>query len=442
MAFSLHGVHLPHRKHTDAMPAVRMDTPKTITLPMVMHIGKPAKVVVKVGDHVDVGTLIGEQDGRISSPVYSGISGTVVKIGDTLLANGATVPAVTIESDGAMAKCPTLQPPKVESREDLINALQQSGIVGLGGAGFPTHAKFDVPASVKIEELIINGAECEPYITADSRTMIDRTEDIAYALRMIEKYLDIPKIIIGIEDNKKEAIRCMQTLAAQSDRICVQVLPSLYPQGGEKVLIYHTTGKVVPAGKLPMDVGCIVSNSTTIATIGHYLQTGMPLVEKCLTVDGGAVCEPKNVYAPIGTALEDVFAFCGGFKSEPFKVLYGGPMMGIAVPNLQVPVLKNTNAILALTEKESMPKKQTACLRCGECANRCPFRLSPMLIAQAHQANDMDMLEDLCVDVCMECGTCAYVCPAARPLIEINRLSKAALREARAEKAKKEAIEK
>ncbi|MBQ9134335.1 MAG: electron transport complex subunit RsxC [Clostridia bacterium] len=439
MAFSLHGVHVPHRKKTAAMPAVRMGVPSSVTLPMVMHIGKPAIPVVKVGDHVDVGTLIAEQDGKISSPIYASVSGKVSKIGDMLLSNGSTAPAVTIESDGEMTVSETVVPPTVENGSHLIEAIRKSGIVGLGGAGFPTYVKFDVGDPSKIEELIINGAECEPYITSDTRTMIDRADDMAFALRALEKHLGIKKILIGIENNKKEAIASMQKLAAADEHVKVCTLPALYPQGGEKVLIYHTTGKTVPAGKLPIDVGCVVCNCTTLAEIGRFLQTGMPLVEKCVTVDGGAVKEPKNVIVPIGTALSDVFDFCGGFTADPEKVLYGGPMMGIAVPDITVPVLKQTNAILALDKKEAAPKKTTACLRCGACANHCPFRLDPCAIAFAYKKRDVEELERLAVDVCMECGSCAFNCPAGRPLIENHRLAKALVREARAARKAKEA---
>lgn len=434
MLFSLKGVRVPHRKHTDGMTAVKMDAPKIVTLPMSMHIGKPAVPVVKVGDHVDVGTLIAEQDGFVSSPVYATVSGTVKKIEEMLLAGGNTAQAVVIESDGAMTASEAVQAPKVESKEDLIEAIKKSGIVGLGGAGFPTYVKFNVEPSC-IEELVINGAECEPYITSDSITMVERAEDIATAISAMEKYLGVKKVILGIEKNKAKAIECMRKLEEKDPCFKVCVLDDKYPQGGEKVLIYHTTGKTVPAGKLPIDVGCIVCNSTTMATIGQYLKTGMPLVEKCVTVDGSAVQNPQNVIVPIGTPLRDVFEFCGGFKAEPGKVLYGGPMMGIAVPNLDVPVLKNTNALVALDEKEAAPAKTTACIRCGACANHCPFKLNPAAIAKAYKNDDMETLAELRVDICMECGCCSFICPANRPLVQTNKLAKAALREA-AQKAK------
>lgn len=434
MLFSLKGVKVPHRKHTDGMVAVQMAAPNTVILPMSMHIGKPAKPVVKVGDHVDVGSLIAEQDGFVSSPVYASVSGKVKKIDEILLAGGTKAPAVVIESDGEMTVAPSVQAPKVENKEEFIEALRLSGIVGLGGAGFPTYVKFNVDPE-RIEELIINGAECEPYITSDSITMLECTEDIETAIAAMEKHLGIKKVILGIEKNKAKAIEKMRTLEQKDDKFKVQVLKDLYPQGGEKVLIYHTTGKVVPAGKLPIDVGCIVCNSTTMAAIGKYLKTGMPLVSKCVTVDGSAVKEPKNVIVPIGTPLKDVFEFCGGFKSEPAKVIYGGPMMGIAVPDMDVPVLKNTNALLALDEKEAAPAKTTACIRCGACANHCPFRLNPAAMAKAYERNDMEALEELRVDICMECGCCSFICPAHRPLVQTHKLAKAALREA-AQKAK------
>ncbi len=434
MLFSLKGVRVPHRKHTDGMTAVRMDAPKTITVPMSMHIGKPAIPVVKVGDHVNVGTLIAEQDGMISSPIYASVSGTVKKIDEVLLAGGNMAKAVIIESDGNMSVDANIQPPKIESKEDLIEAIRLSGIVGLGGAGFPTYVKLNVEPS-RIEELIINGAECEPYITSDSITMMEHTDDIAAAVAALEKYLGIKKVLFGIEKNKMKAVACMKKLEEKDDKFKVCVLDDKYPQGGEKVLIYHTTGKTVPAGKLPIDVGCIVCNSTTMAAIGKYLTTGMPLVEKCITVDGSAVQNPQNVIVPIGTPLRDVFEFCGGFKSEPGKVIYGGPMMGIAVPSLDVPVLKNTNALLALDEKEAAPAKTTACIRCGACANHCPFRLNPAAMAKAYERNDLEALAELRVDICMECGCCSFICPAHRPLVQTHKLAKAALREA-AQKAK------
>lgn len=438
MAFSLHGVKVPHRKNTADMPAVRITTPQSVTIPMVMHIGSPAIPAVKVGDHVDVGTRIADQNGLISAPIHSSISGTVKKIDDILISNGTLAQAVTIESDGEMTVDESICAPVINSRDELIEALKNSGIVGLGGAGFPTYVKFNADPE-KIEELIINGAECEPYITSDNCTMIDRADDMAYALWLLKKHLCIKKVIIGIEKNKPNAIASMKALAEKIEGVTVKILPSVYPQGGEKVLVYHTTGKTVPAGKLPIDVGCIVCNCTTLAEIGRFALTGMPLVEKCVTVDGSAVNTPKNVIVPIGTSIQDVVDFCGGFKSEPGKIIYGGPMMGITVPDASTPIIKNTNAIIAFSEKDSAPAKPQPCIRCGRCVNACPFSLNPPLIAKALAGKDTDALYKLGADVCMECGCCAFVCPANRPIVQNNKIAKAELKEALARKKAKEA---
>ena len=436
MAFYLRGVHLPHRKHTAGTKPSVMDAPKSVTIPMSMHIGKPAIPVVKVGDQVNVGTLIAEQDGFISSPIYASISGKVTKISEILLSNGSKCPAITIESDGLMTPDESITPPSITSKDELVEAIRKSGVVGLGGAGFPTYVKFATDTS-KIDELVINGAECEPYITSDSTTMENQYEDMAYGFEIIQKFTKIKKIIIGVEENKKAAIASMRALAQENPSITVKVLPSVYPQGGEKVLVYHTTGKVIPMGKLPADVGCIVCNCTTIAAIGSYAKTGMPLVKKCVTVDGGAVKNAQNVIAPIGTSIKDLIDFCGGLNFEPEKIVYGGPMMGIAVPDASAPVLKNTNAILALSAKESAQKKTTACIRCGSCLNTCPFGINPAGIARAYEKKDVATMEELGANLCMECGCCSFVCPANIPLVQKNKLAKLAIREEKAKEANK-----
>ena len=435
MAFHLKGANVPHRKNTEGMSAVRMPTPQTVTIPTVMHIGAPATPVVKVGDHVDIGTVIATQNGAVSSYIHASVSGEVSAVSDMLLSNGKRVPAITIKSDGQDTVSDSVAPPEVTDRDSLIEALKQSGIVGLGGAGFPTYVKFNT--SKPIEVLIINGAECEPYITSDSITMAERADDIAYAIDTLCNHLNIGKVVIGIENNKPKAIASMKSLAAKDSRVSVKVLPRLYPQGGEMVLIYHTTGRVVAGGMLPIDVGCVVCNCTTMATIGSYLKTGMPLIEKCITVDGSAIKEPKNVIAPIGTTVRDVFEFSGGFKADPAKVLYGGPMMGIAVPDLDAPVLKNTNALLAFDQSIIKLEKATACIRCAACANHCPFGINPAFIAKAYKNGDLVTAEREGVEVCMECGCCSYVCPAKRPLVQTNRLAKAALRAKKAKEANK-----
>ncbi|MBQ1233104.1 MAG: electron transport complex subunit RsxC [Clostridia bacterium] len=437
MAFSLHGVHVPHRKNTANSSAVHVDPPKTVTIPMAMHIGAPAKPCVKVGDAVKVGTLIAEAGGTVSVPMHASVSGKVVKIADYLTSAGSTVPAIVIESDGEMTPDEALTPPVVDSKDSLIQAIKNAGVVGLGGAGFPTHVKLNVDPA-RIEQLVINCAECEPYVTSDTYTMLTRTEDMKTALEAFKTYMGIKHIVIGIESNKKAAIKSMMQLmkdTCQGCKVDVKVLPAKYPQGGEKVLIYHTTGKVVPTGKLPIDVGCVVLNCTTLAAIGSYLATGMPLVKKCVTVDGGAVKNPQNVIVPVGMSMADVFEACGGLTSEPSKVIYGGPMMGVTVPDTSAPIMKNTNAILALTAKETKLPATTPCIRCGSCTNTCPFGLAPAEIAKAYDRKDAVKLEELSLATCMECGCCSFICPANRPLVQTNKLAKVFVRE---EKAKEE----
>jgi len=438
MAFYLPGIHTPHRKHTEKSPVVRMPVPKTVTIPMSMHIGAPAAPTVKVGELVKVGTQIGAAVGGLSSNVYSSVSGKVTKLAEFLLSNGSVTTAVVIESDGEMTPDDNLAPPTVNDRQELIAALKDSGIVGLGGAGFPTQVKLDVDPA-RIEFLIINGAECEPYVTSDTVTMMTRAEDMAFALKELARTMGIKEVIIGIEDNKKQAISNMKAMAegVKECNVSVKVLPAKYPQGGEKVLVYHTTGRKILLGKLPIDVGCIVLNCTTLAAIGAYLKTGMPLTEKCVTVDGGAVKQPQNVIAPIGASMQDLFDFCGGLTEDPAKLIYGGPMMGVTVQNTAAPILKNTNAILALSAKEAKLPKTTACIRCGTCINTCPFGLAPATIADAFAKKDAEELTELSVDSCMECGCCSYVCPANRPLVQTNKLAKQFLREERKKEANK-----
>ncbi len=444
----LRGVHVPHRKNTAGMAPVRMPVPETVTIPMSMHIGAPAVPVVKPGDAVKVGQLIAAPGGYVSSPVYSSVSGKVTKVDDMLMSTGGFMKAVTIETDGEQAVCEDLKPPEVTDFASFINAVRDSGVVGLGGAGFPTAVKLDVKDLSKIEAVIINGAECEPYVTSDTRTMLDDVEWIREGIELLQDYLMVKRVVIGVEKNKPECVKAMGDMAKEMPGVEVMALPPLYPQGGEKVLIYNTTGRVVPEGKLPLDAGAIVVNCTTLAAVAKYIMTGMPLVEKVVTVDGSAVREPKNVIAPIGASMQSLFDFCGGFKTEPRKVLYGGPMMGIAVPNTGFPVMKNTNAILALDERDAVLPEPTACIRCGRCVDVCPLRLMPAAIEAAYNKRDVDKLRALHANLCMECGCCAFACPAKRMLVQTNKLAKGliaadnAAKKAEADRKAKEAEEK
>ena len=433
----LHGVRVKHCKNTAKIAPQKIPTPKTVYIPMAMHIGAPARIIVKAGDVVKVGTLIGESGAGLSSPVYSSVSGTVKKIDEIVMLAGNHVPTVVIESDGEQALDPSIAPYSVSTKAEFLDAIRKSGIVGLGGAGFPTPIKLNADNS-RVDTLLVNGAECEPYITSDTRTMLDRADEVAEGIALICKFLEIDKTIIGIEKNKPECISSMRKATEHMSGVRVMPLPSIYPQGGEKVLAYHATGRTVPQGKLPLDVGLIVINCTTAATIARFIKTGIPLVEKCVTIDGSAVNEPKNLIAPIGTPACDLIQYCGGFKEEPKKVLYGGPMMGTSLADMTSPILKQTNAVIFMGKKEATPPIVTPCIKCGACLNSCPFSLDPVAISKAYKANEPEMLEKLNVDVCMECGCCSYVCPAKRNIVQRNKMAKSMLRDYKMKKKKAE----
>ena len=432
----LHGVKAPHWKNTADLAPVRIPVPPEVIVPMSMHIGAPAKPVVKAGDEVKVGQMIAEAGGFVSAPIHSGVSGKVKKIDEILLSTGQRGTAVIIETDGLQEVYEEVKPVTVNSKEELIAAVRNSGLVGLGGAGFPASVKLSVKDDVKIDYLLVNGAECEPYITSDTRTMTDEADMIVKGAELVQKYLGIPNVVFGIEDNKPACISKISSLCQGKQGMSVRSLPAMYPQGGEKVLIYNVTGREVPEGKLPADAGCIVMNCTSLAALYKYISTGMPLVEKCITVDGSAVAKPQNVIAPIGTPIKYLFEFCGGFKADPAKMLYGGPMMGIAVPDAEVPVLKGTNAVLAFDRTDAILPEPTACIRCGKCASHCPMRLAPLEIERAFNLKKPEVLEKEKVGLCMECGCCAFGCPAKRPLVQVMKLSKAMLRDYQTAKAK------
>ena len=435
--FKLGKTKIPHRKHTASMPAERMPAPKSVIIPMSQHIGAPAVPCVKNGDKVFVGSKIADAAGFVSAPIHSSVSGTVKKIDSFLTASGRSCSAIIIESDGEMTVAPEIKAPSVNSIDDLCNAIRESGLVGLGGAGFPTAVKLEAEKKGLIKKIVINAAECEPYITADTRTMIDDGEYVLRGVQILEKYISADEIIIGVEKNKPEAISKLRQLFASDSKVKISVLPSTYPQGAEKVLVYNTTGLVIPEGGLPSDVGCLVMNVTSVAFIAHYLETGMPLIEKCLTVDGSAIKNPKNVIAPIGTPIKDVIDFVGGAE-DLGKVMYGGPMMGITVYSLDDPILKNTNAIVALNSADAKPAKQYPCIHCGRCVAACPMGLNPTEYVKAMKVDDKDdraaRLTEAKLNLCMECGCCSFVCPSRRPLVETNRLAKADLRNYQAAK--------
>ena len=428
---------IPHRKNTAEMSAVRMTPPREVLLPTSQHIGAPATPIVKAGDEVKVGQLIAEASGYVSSPIYASVSGRVTKIEDYLRPDGRKVPAIRIESDGLMTVCENIAPPEVSDFDSFINAVRTSGLVGLGGAGFPTSVKLDAVKKGEIKTIIINGAECEPYLTSDTRTMLDESESVFDGISLLEKYIpSVEKFIFGIEKNKPLCIEEIARIFRDNPKVSILPLPTLYPQGAEKVIVYNTTGLVIPEGKLPADVGVLVINVTSLSMLAKYIKTGMPLVERCVTFDGSAVAEPKNVIVPIGTSIRDLADFAGGFKEDVGKVLYGGPMMGIPVSNLDEPITKTTGGITAMNIKDSEKREATACIHCGRCVSACPLSLNPTAFSKAlsldNNEDKIARLEEYRVNLCMECGCCSYVCPASRPLVQNNRLGKAALREYKA----------
>ena len=428
------GAAVPHLKHTKDMETVEMPVPVTVTILMSQHIGAPCTPTVKVGQQVYVGTVIGDSQAFVSAPIHSSVSGKVKKIDTVVTSNGANTQCVIIESDGEQTPDPEIKPPVVENDDDLIKAIRASGLVGLGGAGFPAHVKLNPAPEVKakVDTLIINAAECEPYITADMREIIENSWDIMSGIYTVSELLQVKEAIIGIEDNKPEAIKIMQEIAAKDDDkgdvVKVKVLPSRYPQGAEKVLIEQCTGRQVPPGKLPADVGVVVMNVASIAFLARYLKTGMPLTTKRITVDGSAVNEPKNIRVCIGTPVKDVIAFCGGYKGEPAKLLYGGPMMGTPIVSDELPILKNTNAILAFNREDAQSLEESACIRCGRCVNACPMNLMPTMLEQYTEVKNVEMLNKYNVMTCMECGSCSFVCPANRKLVQSIRIGKAIVR--------------
>ena len=423
---SLNGVKVPHSKNTAEMETVKMPVPDKVVIPMKQHMGRECTPTVKLTDLVKVGQIIGDTDAFIGAPIHSSVSGKVTKIDEIIGTDGNPIKAVEITTDKLQEIDESVKVPEVTDLQSFAAAIRASGLVGLGGAGFPTHVKLMPKNLDEVTTLLVNGAECEPYITADNRAMLEDTDDIVEGIKLVKKYMNLSTVIIGIEDNKPQAIAKLQAAVADIEGASVKALKAQYPQGGEKVLIYECTGKIVPEGKLPSDVGCVVMNVSSIAFVAKYMRTGMPLITKRLTVDGDAIAEPKNVEVAIGTSFSDVIDFCGGFKTEPKKIIMGGTMMGFAVPTINYPVLKNNNAILAFSAAKTAEaeKPETPCIRCARCVNACPFSLMPAAIEKAYKAGNVDALKALKVNLCMECGCCAYVCPAKRNLVSVNRLAK------------------
>ncbi|WP_367575622.1 electron transport complex subunit RsxC [Acutalibacter caecimuris] len=430
------GAPVPHHKNTWQAESVVMPPPARVVLPMQQHIGAPCKPVVKKGDHVYLGQLVGDSDAYVSAPVHASVSGTVVEVAQVMLTGDRPVEAVVIESDGLMEPDPAIRPPAaITGKQALADAARAAGLVGLGGAGFPAHVKLNVPEGKRIDTLIINVAECEPYVTSDHREALENGKNVLDGVYKVKEILDVHRVLIAVEDNKPDVIAKLTEIADNpqmdpQDEVRVLALQSRYPQGAEKVLVQACTGRMVPAGGLPADVGCLVMNIASVSFLASYMRTGMPLTKKRVTVDGSAVKEPKNVIVPIGTPIKDVMAFCGGYRAQPKKLLMGGPMMGIAITGDELPILKQNNAILAFDENEAKLYETTACIRCGRCVAACPMNLMPTKLEKAAEKKDVETLLELDVMTCMECGCCAFSCPAGRRLVQSIRLGKAYVRKA------------
>ena len=429
----LQSIHVSHYKHTAGCATEIMPTPDVVKISMSQHIGAPCKPLVAKGDYVKVGQKIGDTDAFVSAPIHSGVSGTVIAIEEQRNAAGGFETLVVIETDKKQELSEEVKvPEEPKDLAEFVKAVRESGLVGLGGASFPTHIKFNPKNIDDVHALVVNAAECEPFITSDHRLMLETPDALLDGCLLIMKYIGLDKGYIAIEENKPDAIELLDKRIKERGITNIETfkLQARYPKGAERVLVYEITGKNMDAGVLPADMGVILDNVTTVAFVGQYFKTGRPLTTKRVTVDGDAVAEPKNVIAPIGTSIHDVIEFCGGYKAEPKKILMGGPMMGRAIYSDAMPLVKNNNAILAFSGPQSIVKEETACINCGRCHKACPFKLIPTALAKAYEMRDAQALKDLRVMQCMNCGSCSYICPAHRPLGFINTLGKTVLKEA------------
>ena len=430
------GAAVPHHKNTWDIPSSTMPPPEKVILPMQQHIGAPCIPTVKKGDHVYVGTVVGDSEAYVSAPVHASVSGTVTEITQVMLTGGQMTQAVVVGSDGKMEKDPAIAPPPpITTKEELAKAARAAGLVGLGGAGFPAHVKLNVPEGKTIVTLLVNVAECEPYVTSDHREALENGRNVLEGVYHVKEILGVQRVIIAVEDNKPDVIQKLSEIADDPkrdplDQVRVLPLKSRYPQGAEKVLVQACTGRKVPAGKLPADVGCLVMNIGSLSFLASYMRTGMPLTLKRVTLDGSAIAHPQNVIVPVGTPIKDVVAFCGGYKAEPKKLIMGGPMMGVAITSDELPILKQNNAILAFDQREAQLRQPTACIRCGRCVAACPMHLMPTKLEQAVERQDVEALQSLDIMTCMECGCCSFSCPAGRRLVQAIRLGKNYVRKA------------
>lgn len=422
------GVHPPEFKElTENCAFVTMPIPDQIILPLSQHLGKEASPQVKKGDDVLPGQLIAQAEGFISAPVHTSVAGKVISLGKEQTSSGFPKDSVVIKTNGTIEAerflLPALDPETITS-DEIRERVALAGIVGQGGAAFPTSVKLTPPKDKVIEVVILNGCECEPYLTRDYRFMIERSDDLISGLKLIMKALGVKRGVIGIEDNKPDAIKLLEDKVQYEDGLEVVSLKTKYPQGAEKMLIKAVTGKEVPPGKLPMDVGAVIQNIGTAVSVHDAVVKGEVLTTAALTVSGKGIKIPQNLIVPVGTPIQNVIDFCGGVTDDAVKIVVGGPMMGNAQFDLNAPVMKATSGILVLTKDEVTENPETPCLRCGQCVGACPLNLLPTKLSRYSQLQKYEDAEGAGITVCMECGTCAYTCPANIPLVQWIRLGK------------------
>ena len=424
------GVHPPEEKITSQKPIKELPLPQKVVIPLSQHTGVPAKPVVEVGNRVKTGQRIGEAQGHLSSNIHASISGKVVDISDHPHPLGPPSLAITIESDGRDEHHPNIRHNNDYFRlhpNEIREIVKDAGIVGMGGAAFPTYVKLSPPEDKWIDTVILNGCECEPYLTCDHRLMIEKTYEIIEGLKIIAKTLEVTSSYIGIEKNKEDAIKAMRKEIRNEANMEVVPLRTKYPQGSEKQLIKATLNRKVPSGRLPLDVGVIVQNVGTALAINETVKKGRPLIKRVITVAGRGIKNPANLRVRIGTIFQDIIDFCGGFIGRPGKLIMGGPLMGFSQYTTSVPVIKGTTGILVLPEEEIAEISERPCIRCSRCVDICPMKITPNLIAKYASKNKFDWTEEYGALDCMECGACAYVCPAKIPLVQLIKYAKSQL---------------
>ncbi len=425
------GVHPPENKFSAESKIKVLGIPKTVTIPVSQHLGAPATVLVKKGDQVKVGTPIAETSGFVSANIHSSVSGTVTSAKEAVDSSGYIRQVVTIDVEGdewedSIDRSEDLKREITQTPEEIVETVKASGIVGLGGATFPTQVKLMVPEGKKAEVLIINGVECEPYLTGDHRLMLEKADEILVGTQIIMKALNVDKAIIGIENNKKDAIDHLKGKVKDYPGITVQAFKVMYPQGGEKQLIKAAIGREVPnKGGLPLDVGAVVQNVGTAYAIYQAVQKNKPLFERVVTITGKSVQNPSNYLVRIGTPIIDLIEASGGLPEDTGKIISGGPMMGKALNSTDVPVVKGTSGVLIMTDKESKRNAEGNCIRCGKCVSACPLGIEPYLLYLLSKKRRIERLEDEDVMNCCECGSCQYTCPASLPLLDYLRIGKA-----------------